>query len=489
MTPTRYLGFVNNYERCFKLLSSHCYQTRLISYRISDIKKESVDNGVRTVKGWIKSIRKLKNLVFLDVNDGSSSNSLQIVVNKSDLPSNASYGSSVVASGCISLNPNNKLELVANSFEVIGNCDIEEYPFRPKKAYTNEYVRQHLHLRFRTDRFASLIRVRNQANLSMHDYFMKKGYLNIHTPILTSNDCEGAGEVFNITPGNEEVLKSMGSSKLAKEEIFFNDKVYLTVSGQLHLEAAARGMGNVYTFGPTFRAENSKSRLHLSEFYMAEAECSFTSSIEDITSVTEELVKHMTAHILNNAADDVYTCRKLFSESDNSTLEHLENVMTSKFTVMSYKEAAEIISKNLDKFKTAFSFNDAFTKEQELFLVKMNSNKPVFVVDWPTVLKPFYMKKIPGVESTVAAFDLLCPIVGELCGGSLREDDYNKLESELIKNKLLEKLQWYLDLRKYGNVQTGGFGMGFERYLQVLLNINNIKDAIPFPRWPHNCKM
>ncbi|XP_014277531.1 asparaginyl-tRNA synthetase [Halyomorpha halys] len=487
MTPTRYLTFLNNYERCFKFLSIHCYQTRLISYRISEIK--GGDNGVRTVKGWIRNIRKLKNLVFLDVNDGSSNNSLQIVVNKSDLPINASYGSSVVASGTLGLNPNNKLELVAKSFEVIGNCDVEKFPFRPKKAYTNEYVRQHLHLRFRTNRFSSLVRVRHQANLSLHDYFMKKGYLNIHTPILTSNDCEGAGEVFNVIPGNEEVLKSMGSSNLPKEEIFFNDKVYLTVSGQLHLEAAARAMGDVYTFGPTFRAENSKSRLHLSEFYMAEAECSFTSSIEDITSVTEELIKHMTSFILNNSAEDVYMCRKLFSESEDTELQQLENVMASKFTVMSYKEAAQVISNNLDKFKTPFSLNDSFTKEQELFLVKMNSYKPIFVVDWPSSLKPFYMKKIPGAENTVAAFDLLCSTVGELCGGSLREDDYNKLKSELIKNKLLEKLQWYLDLRQYGNVQTGGFGLGFERYLQVLLNVNNIKDAIPFPRWPHNCKM
>lgn len=296
----------------------------------------------------------------------------------------------------------------------------------------------------------------------------------MHTPILTSNDCEGAGEVFKVLPESNSLMKTMLKEGQNQDEAYFNRKTFLTVSGQLHLEAAAHGLSKVYTFGPTFRAENSKSRFHLSEFYMIEAEIAFVDNVQVLTRFVEDLLKKVTGKLFGQMGEDFDRCQG----SEECPW------LNKEFPTITYKQAVDILNNKTDNFKESFNPNEGFSKEHELFLVKQFDNIPVFVINWPKEMKPFYMKENP--DGTVAAFDLLCPTVGELVGGSLRENDYNNLSRKTPKDN---NLDWYLELRKFGSVKTGGFGLGFERYLQTILGISNIKDTIPFPRWPHNCSL
>lgn len=447
---------------------------------ISDVYSRNQTNEKVTVKGWIKALRKLKENVFIDVNDGSCNERLQIIIPATQKPPNLATGASIVASGSLNITPRGQLELVANKLEITGECVVADgYPFAPRKSYPPEYIRQYLHLRSRTRKFASVLRVRNAATKAVHDYFTSEGYFNIHTPILTSNDCEGAGEVFSVRPESKSLLKDMLKEGVNADDAYFDSKVYLTVSGQLHLEAMAHGLGKVYTFGPTFRAENSRSRLHLSEFYMIEAESAFTSDLTDVMDVIEKLVKYVTISVTNKCMDDI-AC---VTESATGNLSWLDK----PFVTLTYDEALNIIDKNLDKLSSAVNKDEGLTKEHEIFLVNYCGGVPTFVINWPKQMKPFYMKQCMDDVSKVAALDLLAPNVGEIVGGSLRENDYNVLKNNLPSIK--SDLDWYLELRKFGSVPTGGFGMGFERYLQFILQVNNIKDTIPFPRWPHNCML
>ncbi|XP_066141481.1 asparaginyl-tRNA synthetase isoform X2 [Euwallacea fornicatus] len=345
-----------------------------------------------SVQGWIKSIRKQKEVTFLDINDGSTPNNIQVVIPKK-IGSNITVGSSISTKGILKETHKGQSEVSADSIVLLGECDLSKgYPFAPRKEYEQEYVREHMHLRPRTKKFASVLRIRHAATIAIHNYLDRNGYFNIQTPIITSNDCEGAGEIFKVLPNNEKLLQTMANPKKPVDAAYFNKKAYLTVSGQLHLEASAQALQKVYCFGPTFRAENSKSRLHLSEFYMLELEKAFLSKLEELLDIVEDLVKNV---------------------------------------------SEEVIAKNRDDLE-------------------------------------------------VAAFDLLAPQVGEIAGGSLRENNLEKLTLKIPDNG---QLDWYLDLRKFGNTPTGGFGLGFERFIQFLLGIDNIKDCIPFPRWPHNCKL
>ncbi|XP_076676389.1 asparagine--tRNA ligase, mitochondrial [Andrena cerasifolii] len=444
--------------------------------QISDANfKEAVGKCMK-VQGWVWAIRKMKKNIFIDICDGSSPKPLQVVVPKSEKPDKLSYGSSITAEGKLALAPNGRIELHANDVAVIGTCDVTDgYPFAPRKVYSEEYVRQYLHLRPRIRSFSSLLRLRDLASAAVGDYFRGRGFVNVHAPILTSNDCEGAGELFLVKPHSEKILKAVKREGVSEDESYFNTKAFLTVSGQLHLEIAARALTKVYTFGPTFRAENSKSRLHLSEFYMLEAELAFIDSIEHIAGEVELLIKYIATDIMNKGASDVHSIGGGEPEWLNE-----------KFTCITYDEAVNILESNSNQLKQPVKYGDAFSKDHELFLVQYNNNIPLFVINWPKENKPFYMKECRDDTSKVAAMDLLAPNVGELVGGSMREDDYEKLKSKL---PLSSDLSWYLDLRKYGNVPTGGFGMGFERFLQCVLGISNIKDTLPFPRWPHNCTL
>ncbi|CAO1417790.1 unnamed protein product [Diamesa hyperborea] len=439
-------------------------------------------NKVVAVKGWIKAVRGMKENVFLDINDGSCGENLQLVCNKSD-KDKLGFGASIEAVGILNETPKGQLEVKVDKFTILGDCPLNEgYPYVAKQSYPPEYVRQNLHLRSRVSSFAATLRCRHNLTSSINNYLNDNEFLQIHTPILTANDCEGAGEVFKVNPDSENLLKSMRKNEKDKsEEIFFNRKVFLTVSGQLHLEAMSHGLSKVYTFGPTFRAENSKSAVHLSEFYMLELEESFIESLSDVVSRISSLFKHVSKDFLEKSSDDILRINK----SKDFNINNHFNFLDKDFPTISYNEAFKIVDENRDKFKKPPKFEDGLSKEQEIFLAKYFEG-PLFVVDWPKIQKSFYMREKKDNPDIVEALDFIIPNIGEVAGGSVREDNYNTLKSKMPTE---ESLKWYLELRKYGGVTTGGFGMGFERYLQFLLNIHSIKDVIPFPRWPHNCNM
>lgn len=332
----------------------------------------------------------MKDKYFVDLSDGSCNTNLQVVVPKNKI-SNLNTGASICASGILDKTSKGQLEIQANSIEIIGDCIVTDgYPFAPRKVYHSDYIRQYLHFRPRTNKFSSVLRVRNSATLAVHNYLNSEGFILINAPILTSNDCEGAGETFSVCPESNALLESMAKSKTSeKNVIFFNKKVFLSVSGQMHLEAAAHGLSKVYTLGPTFRAENSKSRLHLSEFYMLEAEIAFVDNLEALCSYVESLIKNITKNVLNTNSGDI-----------NSVLQIEENIknnfswLEKEFIRINYDDVSKILLENNHKFKTKFDVSTGLGKEHELFLVEYNENIPTFVINWPASLKPFYMKLV-----------------------------------------------------------------------------------------------
>ncbi|KAG4079973.1 hypothetical protein HA402_006285 [Bradysia odoriphaga] len=442
--------------------------------KIRDISEKLVGSPIQ-IKGWIKAQRIMKNLIFVDVNDGSSSRNLQTVI-KRDEQRKPGYASSVYAKGVLSQTPKGQLELIADDFQIINACDIGEFPFQARKSYPPDVIREHLHLRSRVGGFSSMLRVRHHAAASFHNYFNGTGYSQIHTPIISSNDCEGAGEIFTVKPSSVALLKKMAKEGVSVDDSFFGRKVFLSVSGQFHLEAMCHGLGDVYTFGPVFRSENSRSTIHLAEFYMIEAEKCFVDSIDELMRAIEDMMKTVTRDVLDKCEEDIVNASPNRCRGDYSWLD-------KPFPAISYAEAIDVMGRNADKIQSKVNFDNGINKEQELFLVK-HFGTPVFVVDWPKSLKPFYMKQNQQNPNNVDALDFLTSSVGELVGGGVRENDYDRLSSSVPQGT-----KWYLDLRRFGGVPTAGFGLGFERYLQLLLSIPNIKDVIPFPRWAHHCDM
>ncbi|NXE94570.1 SYNM protein, partial [Menura novaehollandiae] len=429
--------------------------------------------------GWVRSVRSQKEVLFLHINDGSSLESLQVVADPSLENRDLTFGSAVEVQGKLVKSPHRKqnMELQAETIHVVGPCDIWSFPLKMKERHPLEYVRQFPHLRCRNNTLGSLLRIRSEATASIHSFFQNNGYVHIHTPIITSNDCEGAGELFQI-----EVSEARES---LEETHFFNVPAFLTVSGQLHLEVMAGAFTHVFTFGPTFRAENSQSRRHLAEFYMVEAELSFTESLQDIMQVMEDLFKTVTSTVLSKCPRDVELFHKYIAPAQKSDITHKFFFSSCR---ISYSEAVEILKQASQTFTFKPEWGYDLQTEHEKYLVKHCGEVPVFVINYPYDLKPFYMRdNEDGPQHTVAAVDLLVPGVGELCGGSLREERLPFLKSRLQRLGLTDAYQWYLDLRKFGSVPHGGFGMGFERYLQYILGVDNIKDVIPFPRFSHSC--
>uniref|UniRef100_A0A8Q3SHT5 asparagine--tRNA ligase n=2 Tax=Hominidae TaxID=9604 RepID=A0A8Q3SHT5_HUMAN len=462
------------------------------------------------IQGWIRSVRSQKEVLFLHVNDGSSLESLQVVADSGLDSRELNFGSSVEVQGQLIKSPSKRqnVELKAEKIKVIGNCDAKDFPIKYKERHPLEYLRQYPHFRCRTNVLGSILRIRSEATAAIHSFFKDSGFVHIHTPIITSNDSEGAGELFQLEPSGK--LK-------VPEENFFNVPAFLTVSGQLHLEVMSGAFTQVFTFGPTFRAENSQSRRHLAEFYMIEAEISFVDSLQDLMQVIEELFKATTMMVLSKCPEDVELCHKFIAPGQKDRLEHM---LKNNFLIISYTEAVEILKQASQNFTftpetrslcvaeagvqwckhgslqippprlssflptqspnyLGLQWGADLRTEHEKYLVKHCGNIPVFVINYPLTLKPFYMRdNEDGPQHTVAAVDLLVPGVGELFGGGLREERYHFLE---------ERLARYLDLRRFGSVPHGGFGMGFERYLQCILGVDNIKDVIPFPRFPHSC--
>ncbi|KAH8418620.1 hypothetical protein KR222_006746 [Zaprionus bogoriensis] len=448
--------------------------------RIVQVARASKPGDTLQVQGWIKNVRRLKNNIFLDINDGSTSEKFQLVVPRNNETQQLSSGSVVSAVGRVQLAPNGHYELHADEVQALADGHLKDgYPFSPKQKHAPEYVREHLHLRSRIDYIAAQMRVRHRAQKAIHDYMDELDFVQINTPILTANDCEGAGEVFRVQPDSEQLLKQMARPNVPAEQSYFDQKVFLSVSGQLHLEAMSYGLGNTYTLAPAFRAENSKSPLHLAEFYMFEAELVHMEQLDQLAAFIESMLKEITNRLLNANAADLRFCQEHAGSSSQLEWLHVP------WKVLSYDEALAVIIANKDRFKTAVSEDEGFSKEQELFLVS-HCAAPVFVIDWPARQKPFYMKSCRSNPQRVHALDLLMPSVGELCGGSLRECDVERLSAH---PQLPKELAWYVDLRRFGGLPTGGFGMGFERYLQLLTGVKNIRDVIPFPRYPHSCKM
>ncbi|XP_078512368.1 asparaginyl-tRNA synthetase [Lissotriton helveticus] len=432
------------------------------------------------VQGWVRSVRAQKEVLFLHINDGTSLQSLQIVADPNMESRDLSFGSSVEVKGTLlkSLHKKQSVELKAGEIRVIGPCDTLAFPFKPKERPSVDHVRQFPHFRCRTNAFSSLLRIRSEATAAIHSFFKDNDFVHIHTPIITSNDCEGAGELFQIEPASK--VKESGDNPN-----FFDVPTFLTVSGQLHLEVMTGAFTKVFTFGPTFRAENSQSRRHLAEFYMVEAEIAFTESLQDIMQVMEELFKVVTTNILSKCPEDVELFHKYVSPGQK---DRLEKMLKNKFAIMSYTEAIEVLKKATDAFRFKPEWGCDLQTEHERHLVKHCGGVPVFVVDYPFDLKPFYMRDNgESPQHTVAAVDLLVPGIGELFGGSLREDRLSILQTRLDRLGLTDAYQWYLELRQFGSVPHGGFGMGFERYLQCILGVDNIKDVIPFPRFSHSC--
>uniref|UniRef100_A0A8C9WWW2 asparagine--tRNA ligase n=1 Tax=Sander lucioperca TaxID=283035 RepID=A0A8C9WWW2_SANLU len=403
------------------------------------------------VQGWVRSVRAQKANLFLHVNDGSSLLSLQVVASSELNDPLLTFGSAVEVTGTLRKSPhqNQPVELEAQQIHVVGECNPVDFPFKIKERHGLEYIRQFPHLRCRTNAFSSLLRIRSEAATAVHSYFKPSG------------------------PQNEE------------EENFFSVPAFLTVSGQLHLEVMSGAFSRVYTFGPTFRAENSQSRRHLAEFYMVEAEVSFTQSLEDLTKVMEDMFRSATEHVLAHCAEDVDLFHKHVTPGHRVTVEAM---LKKRFPAITYSEAIDILNRSSEKFAFPTDWGCDLQTEHEKYLVKHCGNIPVFVTDYPYDLKPFYARDNQDhPEHTAAAVDLLVPGVGELCGGSLREERLDLLRARLEEAGLEDTYSWYLDLRRFGSVPHGGFGLGFERYLQCILGVDNIKDVIPFPRFSHSC--
>ncbi|NWZ27160.1 SYNM protein, partial [Asarcornis scutulata] len=431
--------------------------------------------GEVQVQGWVRSVRSQKEVLFLHINDGSSLESLQVVADPSMESRDLTFGSAVEVRGKLVKSPHKmqNVELKAESIRVVGPCDALSFPLKAKERHPLEYIRQFPHLRCRSNALGALLRIRSEATAAIHSFFQDHGYVHIHTPIITSNDCEGAGELFQIEVG--------WMQKSAEKNHFFNVPAFLTVSGQLHLEVMAGAFTHVFTFGPTFRAENSQSRRHLAEFYMVEAELSFTESLQDIMQVMEDLFKTATSTVFSRCPRDVELFHKYVAPAQKILFFFFLSCR------ISYNEAVEILKQASQTFAFKPEWGCDLQTEHEKYLVQHCGEVPVFVINYPYDLKPFYMRdNEDGPQRTVAAVDLLVPGIGELCGGSLREERLPFLQSRL-QSVTVSFHHRYLDLRKFGSVPHGGFGMGFERYLQYILGVDNIKDVIPFPRFPHSC--
>ena len=451
---------------------------------IKDLFKESYIGKKVTISGWVRNHRKSSNFAFIVLSDGTTINTLQVVYDTSlsnyEEINKVLVGSSLEVTGTIVESSGNQdFELKAESIKVLGLAD-ETYPIQAKR-HTREFLREVGHLRARTNTFNAVFRVRSVAAMAIHKYFQDRNYVYFHAPIITSSDCEGAGEMFQVT--TLDLNRIATSGKYEPEKDFYGKTTGLTVSGQLEAETFATAFKKTYTFGPTFRAENSNTKVHASEFWMIEPEISFCD-LEGDMDIMEDMLKYVVSYVLENAKDEM---KFLDQFVEKGLIDKLTRLVNSKFTRIDHKDVITIL-KNADvKWEFEPAYGEDIAKEHEKYITEY-FNGPVFIKNWPKDIKAFYMKQNEDGE-TVAAVDLEVPGAGELMGGSQREESYEKLVKrmdELGMNK--EELAWYLDLRKYGTCIHSGFGMGFERLLIYITGIDNIRDVIPYPRTPGNCE-
>jgi len=436
------------------------------------------------VSGWVRTRRDAKGFSFLEVNDGSCLKNLQVIVDEG-VPAfsqlkDVATGAAVDIEGSLVESPGagQKWEVRADVLRLLGRADPETFPLQ-KKRHTDEFLRTIAHLRPRTNKYGALFRIRSESAFAAHRFFRERGFYYLHSPILTGSDCEGAGEMFRVTtlplrpPPPVE-----GEGPFAAD--FFGKEASLTVSGQLEAELFACALGNVYTFGPTFRAENSNTPRHAAEFWMIEPEMAF-ADINDNMDLAEDLVKAMTTHVLQNCRDDIELFAKFV---DKHLMASLETIVAEPYVRLPYADAVDVLKTSGRTFEFPVEFGVDLQTEHERFLCEDHFKKPVIVYNYPREIKAFYMR-LNDDEKTVAAMDLLVPRVGELVGGSQREERYETLERRILENGMtLETYWWYLDIRRFGSVPHAGFGLGFERFLMMVTGVTNIRDVIPFPRTP-----
>jgi asparaginyl-tRNA synthetase len=456
-----------------------------------------------TVMGWVRTLR---NNQFIALNDGSSNENLQIVLElgsfEESLLKKITTGTSLRASGQLvaSLGKGQKVELKAKSIDILGLSDAEKFPLQPKK-HSLEFLREIAHLRFRTNTFGSVFRVRHALAFAVHQFFHERGFVYLHTPIITASDAEGAGEMFKVTtlPFDQTPRNNTGEVDFAAD--FFGRATNLTVSGQLEGELAAMGFADIYTFGPTFRAENSNTTRHLAEFWMIEPEVAF-NDLDDNANLAETFIRYLISYVLkNNRADLEFLDQRLAEEEkqkpqaerlETGLIEKLESVASQDFERITYTEAIEILLQSpaykKKKFKYELFWGADMQSEHERWLVEKHFKKPVIVTDYPKEIKAFYMRQNDDGK-TVAAMDILAPGIGEIVGGSQREERLDVLENRMREMHIpVEQMWWYLDTRRFGTVPHAGFGLGFERMVQFVTGMTNIRDVIPFPRTPNNAE-
>ncbi|MEQ8582183.1 MAG: asparagine--tRNA ligase [Marinoscillum sp.] len=460
-----------------------------------------------TLMGWVRTKRASKNVAFIALNDGSTINNIQVVADVEkfgeELLKKVTTGASIAATGKLvaSQGAGQSCELIAESIEVFGEADPEKYPLQPKK-HSLEFLREIAHLRLRTNTFSAIMRVRHAMAFAVHKFFNDKGFFYINTPIITSSDAEGAGEAFKVTNFELDAIPRNAEGEVDFKQDFFEKEANLTVSGQLEGELAAMALAEVYTFGPTFRAENSNTTRHLAEFWMIEPEMAFYD-LKDNMDLAEEMLKYLVQHALDNCADDLAFLEKRAEEEDKNkpqaeraemTLtERLKFVLENDFERVSYTEAIEILKRSKPNQKKKFQYlieewGADLQSEHERFLVEKHFKKPVILYNYPRDIKAFYMRQNDDGK-TVGAMDILFPGIGEIIGGSQREERMDKLTERMeAMNIPVEEMSWYLDTRRFGSVPHSGYGLGFERMILFVTGMGNIRDVIPFPRTPGNCE-
>ena len=459
------------------------------------------------ISGWVRTKRGGKNVSFIALNDGSSISNIQVVAESSDfsdeLLKKITTGSCINVKGTLVASKGSKqsTEILAAKITLLGEADSEKYPLQPKK-HSLEFLREKAHLRFRTNTFSAVFRLRHSLTFAVHKFFNDRGFFNLHAPIITSADAEGAGEMFQVTNINLENPPKNNDGKVDFSKDFFGNKTHLTVSGQLEAELGALGLGNVYTFGPTFRAENSNTSRHLSEFWMIEPEVAF-GNLKTIMDLAEEFLKYCIQYCLDNNPEDLKFLDKRMSDeesmlkkesrSEMGLLERLQFALKNDFIRITYGEAIDILKNSNPNKKKKFKyliqgFGSDLQSEHERYLVEKHFKKPVIITNYPKNIKAFYMRMNED-NKTVRAMDILFPYIGEIIGGSQREERLEKLKERMREMGVCEKeLWWYLETRKFGTCEHSGFGLGFERLVMFVTGMKNIRDVIPFPRTPQNAE-
>ena len=456
--------------------------------RIAQLLKET-PGGEVLAKGWVRTKRGNKNVAFIALNDGSTVNNIQVVcdaANFSDeLLKTITTGACIAVKGDLveSMGKGQSVEIQAKVIEVYGTADVESYPLQ-KKGHSMEFLREIAHLRPRTNTFGCVLRIRHAMAFAIHKYFNDRGFCYLHTPLITASDCEGAGAMFQVTTMDLNNIPKTEGGEVDFSNDFFGRQTALTVSGQLEGELGAMALGQIYTFGPTFRAENSNTPRHLAEFWMVEPEMAFYE-IEDNMDLAEDFIKYCVKYALENCMDDLKFLNDMF---DKELISRLESVVNTEFVRLAYTEGIDILLKSGEKFEFPVAWGVDLQSEHERYLVEKHFKKPVILTDYPKDIKAFYMKQNDDGK-TVRAMDVLFPKIGEIIGGSQREESYEKLKARIDELGMdTTNLWWYMDTRRFGTAPHSGFGLGFERLLLFVTGMQNIRDVIPFPRTPKSAE-